>query len=46
MGHGRDLYGKQKNGSDIPVEVSLSFYQRDGELFVIAFIVDITHAKP
>jgi PAS domain S-box-containing protein len=45
MGHGRDLYAKKKDGSDIPVEVSLGFYKRESELFVIAFIVDITHRK-
>jgi PAS domain S-box-containing protein len=45
MGHGRDLHGKRKDGSDIPVEVSLSFYRREGELFVIAFIVEITERK-
>lgn len=45
MGHGRDLYGKKKDGAGIPVEVSLSFYEKSGELFVIAFIVDITQRK-
>ncbi|MBA4196767.1 MAG: PAS domain-containing sensor histidine kinase [Chitinophaga sp.] len=45
MGQNRDLYGKRKNGIDLPVEVSLSHYRKDGELFVIAFIVDITKRK-
>ncbi len=45
MGHNRDLYGKRKDGTGIPVEVSLSHYRRDNELFVIAFIVDITRRK-
>lgn len=45
MGHLRDLYGKKKDGSNIPVEVSLSHYKKEDELFVIAFIVDITRRK-
>jgi PAS domain S-box-containing protein len=45
MGQGRDLYGRKKDGSNIPVEVSLSHYNKDNELFVIAFIVDITRRK-
>ena len=45
MGHGRDLFGRRKDGSNMPLEVSLSHYRRDGELFVIAFIVDITLRK-
>jgi PAS domain S-box-containing protein len=45
MGQGRDLYGRKKDGTNLPVEVSLSHYKRDNELFVIAFIVDITLRK-
>ncbi len=45
MGHGRDLFGKTKSGSEIPVEVSLSYYKEKDEFFVIAFVVDITQRK-
>lgn len=45
MGQGRDLYGRKKDGTNIPVEVSLSHYRREEGLFVIAFIVDITLRK-
>ena len=45
MGHGRDLYARKKDGTDFPVEVSLSHYQRDNELYVIAFVIDITFRK-
>jgi PAS domain S-box-containing protein len=45
MGHGRDLYARKKDGTDMPVEVSLSYYHKEGELFVIAFIIDITKRK-
>ncbi len=45
MGQGRDLFARRKDGKDIPVEVSLSHYQQGDEMFVIAFIVDITLRK-
>lgn len=45
MGHGRDLFARTKSGRELPVEVSLSHYRKDEELFVIAFIVDITERK-
>ena len=45
MGQGRELFGRKKDGTNLPVEVSLSHYKKEDELFVIAFIVDITHRK-
>src|SRR5687767_7034050 len=45
MGQGRDLNGRKKDGSNLPVEVSLSHYKKGEELFVIAFIVNITQRK-
>jgi PAS domain S-box-containing protein len=45
MGHGRDLYGRKKDGENLPVEVSLSYYHKENEMYVIAFIVDITRRK-
>jgi PAS domain S-box-containing protein len=45
MGHGRDLFARKKNGSEFPVEVSLSYYRQKNVLYVIAFVVDITERK-
>lgn len=45
MGHLMDLFARRSDGSEFPVEVSLSpFKTSDGE-FVVSFVIDITERK-
>jgi PAS domain S-box-containing protein len=45
MGHGRDLHARRKDGTDFPVEVSLSHFKMGDDTYVIAFVIDITVRK-
>ncbi len=45
MGVGRDLFAVKKDGTEFPVEVSLSHYHTNEGINIIAFIIDISQRK-
>jgi PAS domain S-box-containing protein len=42
MGAGRDLYGRRKDGTQVPVEIGLTPVATEEGLFILSSIVDIT----
>jgi PAS domain S-box-containing protein len=45
MGTGMDLAARRKNGTEFPVEVSLSYVEAEGGVYAIAFVSDISQRK-
>jgi PAS domain S-box-containing protein len=42
MGHNSPLVGRRRDGTVFPVEASLSYFYLDEELYVVAYILDLT----
>ncbi len=42
MGHGRDIFGLKKNGSEFPVEAGLNPFIWEGKKYVMSLVVDIS----
>ena len=45
MGVGRELFGRRKDGSQIPVEIGLNPIPTEAGVFVLASVVDITERR-
>lgn len=45
MGQNLDMHGRRQDGSTFPVEISLSYFRLEAELYAVAYIIDISLKK-
>ena len=45
MGQGMILFARKKTGEELPVEISLSSFENEGQMFAISFIIDVSKRK-